>query len=167
MFFNQFLSKTEFPTPKPCNVNIIIDVTDIIDIDENHQRIKLKIAMRYQWKDSRITVKNPAQNNSLSYFDEHINADQIWRPGIMFTNAIEILKTENPLEGRAYYYWGRLNLVETYLISVHCQMKFDTFPFDNHTCILFLQEALSLRLTLASLMILGGVGLAVIGKQRG
>lgn len=33
--------------------------------------------------------------------------------------------------------------------------------------ILFLQEALSLRLMLASLMILGGVGLAVIGKQRG
>ncbi|MEO0645677.1 MAG: DMT family transporter [Cyanobacteria bacterium J06650_10] len=33
--------------------------------------------------------------------------------------------------------------------------------------ILFLQESLSLRLVLASLMILGGVGLALIGKQRG
>ncbi|MFK8183014.1 MAG: DMT family transporter [Phormidesmis sp.] len=33
--------------------------------------------------------------------------------------------------------------------------------------ILFLQEALSLRLVLTSLMILGGVGLAVIGKRHG
>lgn len=32
--------------------------------------------------------------------------------------------------------------------------------------IIFLQEALSIRLVLASLMILGGIGLAVIGKQR-
>ena len=47
-------SVATLPQPFPCNVTINFHVLDIIDIDENDQIVKLKIALEFRWIDSRL-----------------------------------------------------------------------------------------------------------------
>ena len=114
-------------------LSITLSNIQIIEIGTNH--ITISMNTRIKWREYRLTFG--VAKALLSVEDQK----QIWSPRIVIgTNVVSKTKEAEEIEvsnwcnsNRA---WCSKNLVKTFslLTTVKCDMDFQTFPFDNHTC---------------------------------
>ena len=107
-------------------MSIILSNVQIIEIGSNEITVSMNIMI--EWYDKRLMIGVPRA--FLSEDDQK----QIWSPrfGIRTNLMSETKKAE---EMKVGYWWG-VSLVESYyqITTVRCELNFQTFPFDNHTC---------------------------------
>ena len=123
--------------PKAYNRKTELSITlsniQIIEIGTNE--ITISMNTRIKWRDYRLTFG--VAKALLSVEDQK----QIWSPRIVIgTNVVSKTKEAEEIEVSNWCNsnrkWCSKNLEKTFslLTTVKCDMDFQTFPFDNHTC---------------------------------
>ena len=107
-------------------LSITLSNVQIIEIGSNE--ITISMNTRIEWSDYRL--KFGVDRALLSEEDQK----QVWSPRIVIgTNMMSKSKEAEEIEVSM---WPLNSLVKTFylLTTVKCEMNFQTFPFDNHTC---------------------------------
>ena len=123
-----------FPIQFPLNkkhhgkteLNITLSNVQIIEIGSNEITVSMNTMI--SWYDKRLIIG--VVTALLSEDDQK----QIWSPKFgIGTNLMSETKKAEEMEVR--YGW-EVFLVESYYLitTVRCELDFQTFPFDNHTC---------------------------------
>ena len=107
-------------------LSITLSNVQIIEIGSNE--ITISMNTRIEWSDYRL--KFGVDRALLSEEDQK----QVWSPRIVIgTNMMSKSKEAEEIEVSM---WPLNSLVKTFylLTTVKCEMNFQTFPFDSHTC---------------------------------
>ena len=127
----------QYPPNKKANkkAKLAIALSNIQIIEISSNGITISMNTRIKWSDYRLTFG--VAKSLLSMEDQK----QVWSPRIVIgTNVVS--KTKEAEEIEASYWcnsnrkWCSKNLEKTFplLTTVKCEMDFQKFPFDNHTC---------------------------------
>ena len=107
---------------------LLITLSNVQIIEIGSNEITVSMNTMIEWCDKRLIIG--VSKALLSEDDQK----QIWSPrfGIRTNLMSETKKAE---EMKVGYWWG-VSLVESYyqITTVRCELNFQTFPFDNHTC---------------------------------
>ena len=132
-------------TTKPLNVTIIAVFKDIAEVNDADNTVTFSIELYIEWVDSRLKL----DLNSPGWNDDYINwvslnpkwLGYLWKPNIDIVNAVGF-KTKYIFEDQSYL---ELYQDHTFLyrvavdITLKCPLfKFETYPFDEQVCDLFI-----------------------------
>ena len=128
-------SKTQFPQPFPCLLDVLLDVQDIIKIDENEQTIQLIVKITKAWNDTRVSLKFNEENKPINFPWFHFSKDtDVWIPKIHFFNSIDTFEVSAAHDELEYQEPSQFYLVQNLNLKLSCEMTFHEFPFDTHLC---------------------------------
>ena len=120
----------QWPPFGHAKLSITLSNVQIIEIGSNE--ITVSMNTRIEWKDYRLTFE--VAKVLLSVEEQK----QIWSPKIVIgTNMMSETKQAEEIEvNYPCKEWCWESLVKTFFLhtTVKCEMDFQTFPFDNHTC---------------------------------
>ena len=121
--------------PSPEKTELLITLSNIQIIEIGTDEITISMNTRIKWRDYRLTFG--VAKALLSVEDQK----QIWSPRIVIgTNVVSKTKEAEEIEVSNWcnsnIKWCSKNLEKTFplLTTVKCEMDFQKFPFDNHTC---------------------------------
>ena len=135
----QNYSRLDFPRPTPCHIQPEFRVQEIVDINEEYQTITLAVKFVLKWKDDRIDYHFPNVNETGVYhpwylLDETLAAE-IWIPNIIFPQSVVTQKPIRLARGSLWYKHPQNLFLQTMeRLTLACQMTFNNYPFDSHTC---------------------------------
>ena len=132
------------PFPIPVQVNLTVNIIDILDVDEEAQTVTVQLKTRLNWIDDRLSVnrsENDISKNIEWFLIDWAHLNSVWKPRIYLGNAVEIRNLESLGDNYSYlsHFWlysvtHMMQYSEQFIAKISCTMKFQKFPFDNHTC---------------------------------
>ena len=133
----KYIEWIQFPPNKKANkktkLSIALSNIQIIEISSNG--ITISMNTRIKWSDYRLTFG--VAKSLLSMEDQK----QVWSPRIIIGTDV-MSKTKEAEEMETSYWctsngkWCKKSLEKTFSLhtKVKCDLDFQRFPFDNHTC---------------------------------
>ena len=84
--YNKMLTPAPLDRSSDLLVNISLNLLDILDINELDEVFKVKIAMKREWFDSRLSFKHLKKNDSNRNDLPEAEGESIWYPSVTFNN---------------------------------------------------------------------------------
>ena len=148
----------KFLTPAPKDgklliVNVSFSLDDILDIDELGERFVVKITIKRDWFDRRLTYKHLKNDTNMNIvLDEE--TDAIWFPSLVFDNIESVTKYEktdkefimNILPNKEFTYEHKnnthlfsgstniLSSIRSWTVEWTCNFALHWYPFDTQVC---------------------------------
>ena len=121
-------------TSKPCQINPRIGISTI-EVNEESHYVKLLLELKLDWIDHNLEL--------VDYHSDWFQIDgtnfKIWHPTLYFENLVDIKKLIGYGADHNVQFWfnrvyQRLYYTEIIEVSVSCEMNFNDFPKDKHSC---------------------------------
>ena len=121
-------------TSKPCQINPRIGISTI-EVNEESHFVKLLLELKLDWVDHNLEL--------VDYHSDWFQIDgtnfKIWHPTLYFENLVDIKKLIGYGADHNVQFWfnrmyQRLYYTEIIEVSVSCEMNFNDFPKDKHSC---------------------------------
>ena len=121
-------------TSKPCLINPRIGISTI-EVNEESHFVKLLLELKLDWIDHNLELVDYHSN----WFQIDGTNFKIWHPTLYFENLVDIKKLIGYGADHNVQFWfnrvyQRLYYTEIIEVSVSCEMNFNDFPKDKHSC---------------------------------
>ena len=131
----EYIEWMRYPPLKNRKTKLSITLSNIQIIEISSNGITISMNTRIKWSDYRLTFG--VAKSLLSMEDQK----QVWSPRIII-GADVLSKTKEAEEIETNYWctdngkWCKKSLEKTFSLhtKVKCDLDFQRFPFDNHTC---------------------------------
>ena len=110
---------------------------EILEVDENQERMKLSLYFEVGWMDNRIQTSNwPLKNASEISIDPNCLQDKFWTP------RLEIYSLDKYEAGRVFKAMSSASIdrrkwiyyEERAVVDLFCKMSFKRYPLDDQKC---------------------------------
>ena len=121
-------------TSKPCQINPRVGISTI-EVNEESHFVTLLVELKLDWIDHNLEL--------VDYHSDWFQIDgtnfKIWHPSLYFENLVDIKKLIGYGADHNVQFWfnrdyQRLYYTEFIEVSVACEMNFNDFPKDKHSC---------------------------------
>lgn len=86
---DQFLNERPDPEGVPTRVNVGLYLVHITEIKSKKQIFTVDLALFLNWKDPRLA----GDSSGISFASRKLKPAQVWNPGVIFRNAMDIKRT--------------------------------------------------------------------------
>uniref|UniRef100_UPI003F7786F2 Chemotactile receptor CRT1 n=1 Tax=Octopus bimaculoides TaxID=37653 RepID=UPI003F7786F2 len=127
------------------NLTKVVDVTALLylqtlyDLDFVNNFIMARYYLGLIWIDEKLTW-NPLDYNNITSI--YLPKDKIWTPPIKMCNSMDKSEENDGVGELMLTYTGWINMWSFRLLHTYCQINAYTYPFDEHTCEIYLCVAL-------------------------
>ena len=151
--YNMMLTPAPLDGSADLLVNISLNLLDILDINELEEVFKVKIAMKREWFDSRLSFKHLKEEDSNRNDLPEAEGESIWYPFLVFNvkDIEDIKNTEVPdvlevipndeftylAEDNMHIFEGSknaLSLTKENNVEWKCEYEYHWYPFDTQVC---------------------------------
>ena len=154
--YNKMLTPPPLDGSSHLLVNISLNLLDVLDINELEEVFKVKIAMKREWFDSRLSFKHLKKKDSNRNDLPEAEGEAIWYPSVTFNNiegsdqlkgthvknVHRIIPNENfSFEHRdnVHLFKGsasKLSLTKQWTVEFICHYDMHKYPFDTQICLM-------------------------------
>ena len=121
---DQFLKERPDPEGVPTQVKVGLYLVDLAKIDSKKQIFTVDLALFLGWKDSRLAGDSPGG----SFASCKLKPDQVWNPGLIFRNAMDIKMTFSSFKVDQA---GTVRFVQRFYGDFSVPLDLKKFPFDT------------------------------------
>ena len=120
----QFLNERPDPEGVPTRVKVGLYLVDITEINSKKQIFTVDLALFLNWKDPRLS----GDASGISFAACKLKPDQVWTPGVMFRNAMDIKRTFSSFKVDQT---GTVTFMQRFYGEFSVPLDLKKFPFDT------------------------------------
>lgn len=125
------------PGNRPVQVNMSFWFRDVVSINEEKQSITIFLNLGITWRDQRLSV-NRDEGDIPWYLMKTSDILDIWSPMFYLMNSLDVKRHGSYGGGLTNIFWygypSLLDYKEVMYVTFSCDMTFELFPYDKHTC---------------------------------
>ncbi|XP_029646617.2 acetylcholine receptor subunit beta-type acr-2-like [Octopus sinensis] len=127
------------------NLTNAVDITALLylqtlyDLDFVNNIVRARYYFGLMWNDEKLTW-NPSDYNNITSI--YLPKDKIWTPPIKMCNSMDKSEESDGVGEISITYRGWANFWSFRLLHTYCQVNAYTYPFDEHTCEMYMCVAL-------------------------